>query len=123
MPENNVSDAGAAPAKGGIAEKLDAIGWALFFIWVGLALMFNFGWGVGLLGIGIITVGEQTGRRYFGLRVERFWIIVGLLFLVGGIVEILEAQLPLLPVLLILAGVVVLFSSLGGKHITRRFSK
>jgi hypothetical protein len=128
MPENNTPDssipeAGTSSAKGGIAEKLDAIGWALFFVWVGLALLFDFGWGAGLLGIGVITLGEQTARRYFRLRIERFWIVVGLLFLLGGLVEIFEAQLPLLPLLLIAAGLVVLFSAFGGKHITKRFSK
>ena len=32
-----------------IAERLDAVGWGLFFLWIGVALMFDFGWGVTLV--------------------------------------------------------------------------
>ena len=123
MPENEKPNLGPAPSHGGIAERLDAIGWAFFFVWVGAALLLDVGWGLGLLGIGIIALGEQAARRFNGLKVEGFWIVVGCLFLLGGLSEILDVELPLLPILLIGAGLVVLFSALGGKHITRRFSK
>jgi len=64
------------------ARKLAAIGWGLFFIWVGVALFAHLGWGVGLLGVGIITLGVQATRKYFGLKLEGFWIAVGFLFVV-----------------------------------------
>lgn len=47
------------------ARKYDTAGWALFFIWVGLAWMTDLGSGIGLLGIGVITLGGQAVRAYF----------------------------------------------------------
>ena len=40
-------------------KKLEAVGWGLFFIWVGTALFAHIGWGAGLLGVGIITLGAS----------------------------------------------------------------
>lgn len=47
-------------------RKLDAVGWGLFFVWIGVALLLEVGWGIGLLGVGIITLGGQAGRRCLG---------------------------------------------------------
>ncbi len=95
-----------------LAKKLDTAGWALFFIWVGIALLTDVGWGVGLLGVGVITLGEQAARRYFKLRLEGFWIVVGVLFVVGGVWQLFEVQLSLVPILLIVAGAALLVSIL-----------
>ncbi len=66
-------------------KKLEAIGWGLFFVWVGIAFAAHVGWGAGLLGVGIITLGGQVMRKYFALRVEVFWVMVGFFFLLGGV--------------------------------------
>jgi len=50
------------------ASKFDAAGWALFFIWVGIAWLADFGWGIGLLGVAAITLGMQALRRASGVR-------------------------------------------------------
>ena len=100
------------------AKKLDTIGWALFFIWVGIAFLVDFGDGIGLLGVGIITLGVQIARRHYDLKLEGFWIVVGLLFMIGGLWELVETKLPLVPILLIIAGLLVLVSTfIGGKKI------
>jgi hypothetical protein len=93
-----------------VAKKLDAAGWALFFIWVGIALLLDVGWGIGLIGIGLITLAGQGARKYFGLKLEGFWLIVGLLFLVGGIYHVVQVELNLVPILLIIVGVALLVS-------------
>lgn len=54
-----------------LLKKLDAAAWGLFFIWIGVALLTNVGWGVGLLGVGIITLAGQAARKSLGLEVER----------------------------------------------------
>ncbi len=51
-----------------LIKKLDAIGWGLFFIWKGAALIADVGWGVGLLGVGIITLGAQAARKTSACR-------------------------------------------------------
>jgi hypothetical protein len=98
-----------------LARKLDAAGWGLFFIWIGIALLANIGWGLGLLGVGIITLGVQAARKYFALTLEGFWVVVGLLFVLGGIWELLSVQVGLVPILLIVVGAVLLVSALTGR--------
>jgi hypothetical protein len=95
-----------------VAHKLDAAAWGLFFIWVGVALIAHIGWGLGLLGVGVITLGGQLARKYFSLTVERFWVVVGLLFVLGGVWELLGLQFSLVPILLIVAGVALLLSAM-----------
>jgi len=101
--------------KGVLHKKLDAAGWSLFFIWIGIALLAHVGWGVGLLGVGIITLGVQAARKYFDLDLEGFWVAVGILFVVGGFWKLMNVQLGLLPILCIFAGIALLVSMLVGK--------
>jgi hypothetical protein len=100
------------------ARKVDAIGWALFFIWVGIAWIANVGFGVGLLGVAAIILGMQAIRRLLGINVEFFWIAVGIGFGIGGLWEYLDVQTPLAPIVLIIAGIALLVSVtwFGRKH-------
>lgn len=104
-----------APDERSLERALQAIGWGLFLIWMGIALLSNLGWGVGLLGVGIIALGGQIARKHFNLRVERFWVTVGVLFLLGGAWELFEIRVGLTPVLIIVAGIVLLLSPLLGR--------
>lgn len=97
-------------------QKLNAIGWGLFFIWIGIALLANLSWGVGLLGVGILILGGQMARRYMTLRFEAFWVLVGALFVVGGVWEMLSVRVGLIPILCIGAGVALLVSALIGNR-------
>lgn len=96
-------------------KKLEAAGWGLFFIWIGIALFAHVGWGTGLLGVGIITLGAQMARKYFALRWEGFWVAVGFLFVVGGICKLFNVHLGLVPILCIVAGIALLLSMLVGR--------
>ena len=95
-----------------IAQKLDAAAWGLFFVWVGIALIANVGWGLGLLGVGVITLGGQALRKNFGLGAQGFWVVVGLLFVLSGAWELLAVRVSLVPIVLIVAGVALLLSAL-----------
>jgi hypothetical protein len=103
------------PDRQHMARKLDAIGWGLFFIWVGIAFLVDLGWGVGLVGVGVLGLGEQVARRRYDLNMEGFWVVVSFLFIVGGIWTLLDAQVALVPLLLIVAGLAVLVSAFWGK--------
>ena len=103
-------------------KMLDAIGWGIFFIWMGIVFLINIGWGAGFLGVGVITLGGQVARRYFGLPIERFGLLVGIIFAIGGFLKVLniqlsEAPLPagLLPILSIMAGIALVVSTLRRK--------
>ncbi len=90
------------------AIRFDLAGWALFLIWVGVAWLGNVGWGVGLLGVAVITLGMQAVRKAYGVRVELFWVFVGLGFAIAGLWEWLEIQRPLAPLILIAVGIAIL---------------
>jgi hypothetical protein len=96
-------------------KRLDAAGWGLFFVWIGIALAAHVGWGAGLLGVGIITLGGQVMRKYFALRVEIFWVMAGFFFLVGGVWELVNVQFGLIPILCIAVGLILLVSTFVGK--------
>ncbi len=109
-----------------LARKLDAAGWGLFFIWMGVAVLAAVGWGVGLLGVGILTLGAQLARQHFGLRIDRFWLVVGALLFFGAAWELLavglhNAAMPgaWVPVSSIAAGVLLLFSALHRRRADR----
>ncbi len=106
-----------------LAKRLDAVGWGLFFVWVGTSFFGHLGWGTGLLGVGVITLGGQILRKYFGLRVEGFWIVVGIFFVLGGVWELFEIQFGILPFLCIAAGMTLLFSTLASKSVHSTFCR
>ena len=122
MSEEEMGDKGAEQVekeekaeKRDLAGKLDKAGWALFFIWVGIALLTKRGFGVGLVGVGVITLAGQAARKLFNLKVEGFWLVVGVLFVVGGLWEIYKPKVEFGPVLLIVAGLALLVSVLRGR--------
>ncbi len=98
------------------SKRLDAVVWGLFFVWVGIAFLAHVGWATGLLGVGIITLGGQVMRKYFALRVEVFWVMVGFFFLLGGGWELIDVPFGLLPILCITGGLIILVSTLAGKR-------
>ena len=90
-------------------SKFDAAGWALFFIWVGVAWLADLGMGIGLLGVAAITLGMQGLRKLYGVPVEGFWILVGLGFAIAGLWQWIDIEKPFAPFILIAIGVALLF--------------
>jgi hypothetical protein len=97
-------------------RKFDALGWGLFFVWIGIAWLADVGLGIGFLGIAAITLGVQGLRRMYGVRVEAFWVLVGIVFAVAGFWQWLDARLPLAPFLLIGVGLAFIFGILRPKR-------
>jgi hypothetical protein len=101
-----------------LTRTLDTVGWGVFFIWIGIALLVNVGWGIGLLGMGIIMLVAQMARLYFSLRMEGFGLVMGILFVVAGILDLLKVNLGqepipggLMPILSIVIGIVLVISA------------
>lgn len=99
----------------GIARKLEAAGWGTFFIWVAIAILAEFAVGIALLGVGAITLAGQAARKFFALGLEGFWVVVGLSFLIGGLGQLFAPRLPLVPVLLLLAGGALIVAAVRGR--------
>ena len=94
-------------------RQLSAIAWGLLFIWVGVAVLFSVGWGYGLLGVGVIILMAQLAHLVVGeFRLDWFSIIVGVIFLLGGVWSVFSIQVGLVPVLCIAAGVALMLSAL-----------
>lgn len=100
---------------GSTESKLEATGWGLFLIWVGLVSLFNFGPGIALLGVGLISLVMQWLRKYFGLSLDGFWVVIGLLFSVLGLGALIEVKIQFMPLALVLAGILLLASALKPK--------
>ncbi len=96
------------------AKKLESAAWGLFFVWVGISFLAKLGMGLGLLGIGIITLGAQMARIAHKLKLEWFWVMIGVIFVLGGIWELFTPVIPLVPILLIVAGTAIFFIHLKG---------
>lgn len=99
------------PARQAPTERLDTLVWGLLLVWIGLALLIALGWGIGLLGVGLILLGQQLAKRYMGSKLDTFWLVVGMVFVVGGTTDLLGFHISLIPVACIVAGVVLLFSA------------
>ncbi len=96
-------------------RQIDSAAWAIFFIWIGVAMLAQIPWGWFLVGVAILIFAAQFARWQAGMMVEGFWVVCGTVFLAGGLWSLLDLPLPLAPILLILLGVALL-----GKAVVRR---
>jgi hypothetical protein len=87
------------------SHLLDVVGWAVFCIWVGVAWLLEVGLGWGIIGTGILILGLQGLRLLFHVKVDPFWIVVSIAFVIGGFWELWEIAIPLAPLILIAAGI------------------
>ena len=101
--------------KHGVAHTIEVMAWGVFFIWVGIAFTIGVEKEIGLVVIGIITLGGQAARRFYGLKLEVFWVIVGCCFIAGGLWEFFKPEFNLVPILLIIVGLALIYS-VSKKH-------
>ena len=99
-----------------LAKKVGAGAWGLFFIWIGIVLLAGISGSTGMLGVGVITLAAQAARRFLGLRLETFWLVVGGVFVLGGLWNLVQVELPLFPILLIVAGAALVLSMFRTAH-------
>jgi hypothetical protein len=99
-------------------RNFNAVGWGLFFIWIGICYLAGISFAVGILGVGIILLGVQLARKLSNVKSETFWVVVGILFVIGGIWDLLKIQFDLVPILILIAGVLLLISAFTGKKST-----
>jgi hypothetical protein len=114
--KNGETGSGPDPSREKIsAGILSTVGWSLFLIWLGIVLLVEFSMGIVMLGVGGISLGLQMARKYVGLDFEKPWIAVGLIFGLVGLWELLDVNLPLIPLILVGAGIALLVSALRRK--------
>jgi hypothetical protein len=81
------SGQGPLPEKTDTARRLGSVAWAVFFIWVGIAMLGNFPWGWFLLGVGMLILAVQFVRWFMGMSVEGFWVACATVFIAGGLMR------------------------------------
>lgn len=88
-------------------ERLEQIAWALFLILLGVLSLApdrfipDGSWGIG---VGLIMLGLNAARYYFGIALSSFTLIVGSLFFLSGIGDLFGFDFPFFPIILIGAG-------------------
>ena len=88
-------------------KRLETVGWAFFLIMIGgLALIpdSTLPEGIWLIGVGLIMLGLNAARYYYGIKMSGFTLFLGTLALLSGIGDMLGLDLPVFPILLILIG-------------------
>jgi hypothetical protein len=91
-----------------VERRLDAIGWGLLFLLTGTLLLVEVPEGAWLAGVGAILLGLSAARVVLGAKASRFIVLLGMVALVIGIGEMAGVDVPGLPLLLILCGVVLI---------------
>jgi hypothetical protein len=99
-----------------LGQRLDALGWGLFLIMLGGLWLVPEDWGVPegtwLIGTGVILLGLILVRYINGLQISGFWLFLGALALGSGLASVLGLDLPVFPILLVIAGAGILLKPL-----------
>lgn len=90
------------------ARSIDAAGWALFFMWVGIVLLAGFSWTASLIGTAAIILAVQAVLLFRGDRLDVFMAAVGLVLLIGAFTDVYNSVWSLFPALLIVIGFAML---------------
>ncbi len=116
--ENNQNPDKKQSREQAIIKRINAIGWALFFIMIGclwMVPMESVPESTWLIGAGVIMLGTNFFRYINGIKVVGFTIFIGILALATGITAILGIEIPVFPILIILIGLHIIFGHIFEK--------
>ncbi len=92
MIEQKLSQPVTDPEKAALNKRLETAGWGLFLILLG-GFMFipdtTISKGVWSIAIGLLFLGLNAARYFNGIRMSGFTTFLGILSLIGGIVQLL----------------------------------
>ncbi len=101
--------------KKSLNQRLESVCWALFLIMIGCLWLVpegtvpNSAW---ILGAGAIMIGLSLVRGGVGIKPSGFTVIVGILVVALGLSDIYDIEVPVIPILVIVAGVSVIVKPL-----------
>ncbi|MBD3220354.1 hypothetical protein GF314_03850 [bacterium] len=95
-----------------LSGHIDSACLGAIFIWAGFTLLVGGGWGMALMGVGVIVLGEQLVRRRLDVEFSQSWAVVGIALILGGLVIVLDILGALVPIALMAAGVVLVVTAL-----------
>lgn len=109
---------GTEPRELKIAKRIDAIGWALFFIMIGgigLIPEEKVPSGIWLIGVGIIMLGNNLFRYLNKIKLVGFTVVLGIIALGLGLAEYYGIEIPVFPIILIIVGISIILGLLSKK--------
>ena len=92
-------------------KQLDATGWGLFFIMIGVLWLLPEGkvhedsW---LIGMGAIIFCLNGIRYLYGIRVQGFRTVIGIIALIFGVSGVFSLDLPVFQMLIIIFGISII---------------
>jgi hypothetical protein len=104
----NESDVNKSKAGSELDRKINSRAGGALLIVIGLSIWLDIGWGWSAVLVGIILLTEQAARWRLDLKFQRFWVIAGLIALGTGVSVSIGLQEALVPLLLVLAGGVLI---------------
>ncbi len=99
-----------------IHRQWDRASLGVAMIWAGTAWLLGLGWYAVLTGVGVVLLAEQFVRWRAALRPDGFWALAGCVALISGTAGLAGIQLPVMALVLIIAGLMVLGSVLRPKE-------
>jgi len=105
------AESGQANEKVALNKRLEAIGWGLFLIMLG---GFSFvpsevvAKGVWSIGVGVIMLGLNVARYFYGIKMSGFTTFLGVVSLIGGVLQLLGMHTLEGAILLIILGAYLL---------------
>jgi hypothetical protein len=100
-------------------KRLESIAWGLFLVMLGCFALVpsdTIPKGVWSLGVGVIMLGLNAARYYYKIRMSGFTTVLGILALVGGIVELVGITSMDGALLLIILGAYLILKPWFDKH-------
>jgi hypothetical protein len=110
---------GQDPEKIALNKRLESVAWGLFLVMLGgFALVPDdtIPKGVWSIGIGVIMLGLNIARYFYKIRMSGFTTVLGILSLVGGIIELLGITSLDAALLLITLGAYLILKPWFDKH-------
>jgi len=109
-PKNNVD-----AQKRALDKRLEALGWGLFLLMIGCLWLVPEGTvpeGTWLIGTGVIILGLMGVRYIYGIKIDGFWLVLGIVALAFGISDVFGLNIPVFPILLIIIGASIILKPL-----------
>ena len=104
------------PENADLGRRVDSGTLGVLLLLLGIGLILGIGWGAGLIGVGLVLLGEQAVRRHLAVSFEWFWVGVGLVSVFYGVSMLFGANFSLVPIIIMVIGVSLLASAAKGKH-------
>ena len=86
-------------------------GMGILATWIGIVWLLNLGWGIGLIGAGLIYLSSQIRRVFMDkLPIQWEWIGIGTLVILGGLNSLFSLEVRFGPISVIIAGLVLILT-------------